>query len=210
MVREDPAGQVLDACRAVTHEESARQFCAISDYACRARSPFVQQRVRLLRTTCRPAADDALELGVHDAVGQPQPATDKPLAGHAPLGQRPSKLGPGSIPSSPELVDDHCDPTVPGVGIETRLSIDRLVELLDAGRSDLEDPTDVLGGHEVPCRAEDVRPEELSAVELGLHVRDCGRGASHAKRPQSMCVLLRLYAAQEPHHIRCAGKRHTV
>ncbi len=133
---------------------------------------------------------------VHDDVGQPQPPGGRVLTGKAPTGQRRSELGPGRILSPLKLLDDQLDAAVPSVGIESRLAVDRLVELLNSGRGDLQDPTDVLGGHEMPRRAENMRSEELPPVELGLRVSDCDPRASHAKRPQRMGVLLRLYAAQ--------------
>jgi hypothetical protein len=119
-----------------------------------------------------------------------------PLTDKAAVGQRPSKLCSGPILSTLERLNDQFDAAIPSRWIEIRLAVDRLVQLLNAGRSDLQYPTHVLSGHEVPRRAQDVRSEEISPIELSLQIGDGEPGASHAKRPQCVAVLLRLNAAQ--------------
>jgi hypothetical protein len=52
---------------------------------------------------------------------------------------------------------------------------------LDPWRSDPQDPPDVLGSHEVPGWAQDVRAKEVATVELGLHIGRAKTGGSHAK-----------------------------
>jgi hypothetical protein len=133
----------------------------------------------------------SLELCVHDDVGQSNALTGQPS-----VGQRLTELGAGPIPSTPEFLGDHGDAVVQSGRIEPLLAIDRLIELLNFWSRDLKDPTDILSGHKVPGRPQDVRPEEVSAVKLGLHLSGAQPGRPHAKRPESMGVLLRLHAAE--------------
>jgi hypothetical protein len=49
-----------------------------------------------------------------------------------------------------------------------------------------------------------VRPEEVSAVELGLGIRSLEPRGSHSKRPQGVGVFLRLHAAEQPYDICCS------
>jgi hypothetical protein len=112
------------------------------------------------------------------------------------IGQCLAELGPSSIPPVPEFLDDQCQAAVQRGRIEARLAVDRLIELLNTRRRDLQDPTDVLGGNEVPGRAQDVGPEEVPAVELGLHVNGSQSRSPHAERPQRMGILLRLHAPE--------------
>jgi len=149
------------------------RFCA---RVCRAWHPLIQQCVGLLRTAHRPAADDAFELGVHDNVGQPQA-----LTGQAPIGQRVAELGPRPIPPVLEFLDDQCEAALQSGRIETLLPVDRLVELLNPRRRDLQDPADVLSSHEMPRWPQDVRPEEVSAIELALRVGNREPGGAHSQ-----------------------------
>ena len=118
------------------------------------------------------------------------------MTGQPSVGQRLTELGTGAIPSTPEFIGDHAEAVVQCGRIQPVLAIDRLIEFLNSGCCDLKDPTDILGGHKVPGWAQDVRPEEVSTVELRLHLGRAEPSGPHAKRPQSMGVLLRLHAAE--------------
>jgi hypothetical protein len=109
-----------------------------------------------------------------------------------------------------EFLDDQCEAAVQSGRIETLAPVDGLVELLDSWRRDLQDPTDVLGGYKVPGWPQDVRSEEVSAVELGLYVRNIEPRGPHAERPQGMGVFLRLHTPKQPHDICCARQARSL
>ena len=137
-------------------------------------------------------------------------ASSSKTADQVLVGQRLAELGAGAIPPAFEFLDDQCDAAVQSGRIQALLAVDRLIQLLNSWGRDLQDPTDVLGGHKVPGWAQDVRPEEVPAVELGLHLSGPEPRSPHAKRPKSMGILLRLHAAEQPDDVCCARKPLTL
>ena len=82
------------------------------------------------------------------------------------------------------------------------LTINRLVELLNPRRSDLQDPADVLRGHKMPGGTQDVCPKEAAAVEFSLDISRSKTRGAHAEGPQRMAVLLRLHTRKRADNIR--------
>jgi len=91
--------------------------------------------------------------------------------------------------------------------VEAEPAVHHLVASADARSRELDEPADVLGRHEVPRVAEDVRAQDLAARE-GLVDRGLGEPAAPlADGPSRDGVLLCLHGAEVPDDVGCAPGR---
>src|SRR5690606_26955525 len=66
----------------------------------------------------------------------------------------------------------------------------------DARRGELDQPTDVAGGDEVPGRAEDMRAQNVAVCIRALHVAGAESTRPQTDRPTRNRVFLRLHGAE--------------
>ena len=191
-----PAREVTQARRPVTGIEAPRQLTEIAGTRARIRRPLRQQRVRLLGPTHRPAADQSLELGIHDHVRQPEPVRDQPFGR-----QRCTELGPGPVLPAAEQLADQLRAAIQRRGAEPLAPVHRPVQLLHPSRCRGKDPADILCSHQVPGRPQDMSSQHDARIELRLYVGVAQTRRTHAERPERMCALLRLHAGQQPYDV---------
>ena len=121
-------------------------------------APLRQQRVRLLRPAHRPAADQPLQLGVHDHVREPDAGRARPLP---PPALRRARPGSGTRPPR-----EHRDQHVAGPAVVAARAPPAgtcRVQLLHPSRGRRQDPADVARRDQVPGRPQDVGSQQLPA-----------------------------------------------
>jgi hypothetical protein len=89
----------------------------------------------------------------------------------------------------------------PGLGVEPELPVSALVASVDERPAEGEQPPQVLGGDEVPGRAEDMGPQDAPVVERLVDGCRAGRPRPLADRPAPVLMLLRLHRHEATHDV---------
>ncbi len=139
--------------------------CLVGIERHRLRCTLRHQGVRVLFAPPAPVADDSLQLGVHQDVGQTG------SVGLDPLGAETSRyLGPGEL----SLLTEPPLQQVLGPGAEqlvnAEIAICGGIGDVDPWRGQRLDPPDVLWSHEMPSRAERMGPQDLPFVDEPVDV----------------------------------------
>jgi len=150
----------------------------------------------VLLAAARAAADQLLELGVHQEVPEPQPVRFDPRLGQA-LGELPPRL---RLAVSKGL-GEHAVAADEDVRVELEPSVPVAVERVNARTGEPQQPAQVLARDEVPRRAQHVRADDVAAVQCGVDVRLGARACALAQRPLRLGELLGLHRSEPAHSI---------
>ncbi len=166
------------------------------------RYAFVEQRVGVLLAIEWAAADQGLEFGVHEDVGSALAG-----GGHTGGGECLEELRTGERTSVFQRFGEEFQVAREGVGIEFQPAGHVGIERVHARGGGLEQPADVGRGDEVPGGAEDVRAEDVAAIE-GV-VQGCAGGVFDAQpeAPFGAVVVLRLDGAKPGDGLLGTGQR---
>ena len=197
--------EVLHAGRPVASEVPSRQLGKRGVSAKRQCRPdaFVDERVGLLLAVQPAAADQQLELGVHEHVGEVRAIGGDAVA----VEQRSDLRARHSAAAGEGLGQQRIGPHERAC-VQAEPPVHRVVPFADARSRKLDQPADVVGGDEVPRVAQDVRAQDLAGRESVVDRVLGQRAATLAERPSRNRVLLRLHRAEVPHDGgRAAGQR---
>ena len=124
-----------------------------------------------------------------------------------PLGAETSRyLGPGELTLLTEPPLQHL--LSPGTEqlVNAEIAIGGVIGDVDSGRGQRLDPPDVLWGHEVPCRAERMGPQDLSFVDEPVDVGVENIPTARSERPLCRLVVLSLHRPEPGHDRLWVGK----
>jgi hypothetical protein len=179
-----PPAKVHELRWAVARHVATREKCEriVARESRRGGHALVEQRVREVLAAARPADHHALELGVHHHVRHADTAR-----------QVFRELGARQVHTAGERLRDR------GIGLRERscaqadVLVPDCVRGLDAWSGELEQPARIRGRHEVPRGSQDVRAQDLAAIDRAIHELGGRRFRALPDRPAGIRIVLRLH-----------------
>jgi len=178
---------------AMTREVAPRQLAErlVACEGLRARRPLLEKRVgELLALPCA-AADDAVQFRVHHHDCEP---VSLHLDPGAP--EHGSKLRAGQLLAAPERALDSRAASFQDLLVQSVLGVVGKMASIEAGAGQREHPADVGRRHEMPRRAQHVRPQDAPLGERRLDGFVRQTGSAQPQRPLGAGIVLRLDRAK--------------
>jgi hypothetical protein len=133
----------------------------------------------------RAAADDAVQLGVHQDVGKPEA-----LGGDAGALDHRREFLAGELVPAAQGADQQRGSLLQHLLVQSQLPVVVGVQRVDARRGERQHPADLGGQNEVPGRPQDVGPEDGPVREGPVEVGVADAGGALADRPFRRAVVL--------------------